>query len=123
MPISPCIEIGRKSNIGPQCALSSSNEIVLGEHLLMGAHCYIGGGFYRSERTDIPMIEQGAYSRGPVIIEDDVWLGAGTIVLDGVHIGKGCIVGAGAVVTKNLPEYSVAVGTPARVVRSRVQTA
>jgi acetyltransferase-like isoleucine patch superfamily enzyme len=65
------------------------------------------------------MMEQGLYSNGPVVIEDDVWLGAGAIVLDGVRIGKGCIVGAGAVVTKDLPDYAIAIGVPAKVTKMR----
>ncbi len=113
------IRIGRKTNIGPQCVISAANEIVLGEQLAIGAQCYIGGGFYHSERTDLPMMQQGVYSRGPVIIEDDVWLGARTVVLDGVHIGKGCIVGAGSVVTRNISECTVSAGVPARVIRHR----
>ena len=55
------------------------------------------------------MRDQGLYSKGPVIIEDDVWLGAGVIVQDGVRIGKGCVVGAGAVVREDLPAFTVAV--------------
>jgi len=113
------IQIGKKTNIGPQCVISANNSVTLGEELLIGAFCYIGGGLYHSERTDIPMVRQGMYSKGPLIIEDDVWLGAGSIVLDGIHVGRGCIVGAGSVVTRNLPEYSVAVGTPAKVIRER----
>ena len=65
------------------------------------------------------MMEQGVYSKGPVVIGDDVWLGAGAMVLDGVQIGKGCIVGAGSVVTKNLPDYAVAVGVPAKILKNR----
>jgi acetyltransferase-like isoleucine patch superfamily enzyme len=67
------------------------------------------------------MMEQGVYSAGPVVVEDDVWLGAGAIVLDGVRIGKGCIVGAGAVVVKDLPDHTVALGVPARVVSMRTE--
>ncbi|MEN6551326.1 MAG: DapH/DapD/GlmU-related protein [Methanobacterium sp.] len=58
--------------------------------------------------------------RKPVIVEDHVWIGARVIVLPGVTIGKGSIVGAGAVVSKNVPPYSVAVGNPARVVKSLI---
>ena len=65
------------------------------------------------------MMEQGVYSQGSIVIGDDVWLGAGAVVLDGVRIGKGCIVGAGAVVTKNLPDYAIAVGVPAKVTKMR----
>jgi acetyltransferase-like isoleucine patch superfamily enzyme len=116
------IRIGRGTNIGPFCVMSAISEIVLGKHLAIAAHCYIGGGFYHADRIDIPMLEQGIYSKGPVIIEDDVWLGAGTVVLDNVRIGKGCIVGAGSVVTRDLPEFTVSVGVPARVKRRREQT-
>jgi acetyltransferase-like isoleucine patch superfamily enzyme len=115
------VKIGKKTNISPHLVLSAVNEIRIGKSVMIGGHCYIGGGFYHAERTDIPMMEQGVYSRGPLIIEDDVWLGAGVIVLDGVHIGRGCIVGAGAVVTEDLPDYSIAVGVPARVIRSRLR--
>ena len=54
------------------------------------------------------------------MIEDDCWLGHGVTVLDGVTIGKGSVIGAGAVVTKNIPPYSVALGVPAKVVKSRL---
>ncbi|MCX7595635.1 MAG: acyltransferase, partial [Fischerella sp.] len=63
--------------------------------------------------------EQGVTCKG-IIIEDDCWLGHGVTVLDGVTIGKGSVIGAGAVVTKDIPPYSVAVGIPAKVVKSRI---
>ena len=53
------------------------------------------------------MMKQEVYSKGPVIIEDDVWLGAGVIVQDGVRIGRGSVIGAGAVIRENVPEYTV----------------
>ena len=68
---------------------------------------------------NLPMREQPLTSRGDIVIEDDVWLGAQVCVMDGVVIGKGAIVGAGAVVTKDVPPYTLAVGVPARVIRSR----
>jgi acetyltransferase-like isoleucine patch superfamily enzyme len=113
------IRIGKKTSIGPQCVMSAASEITLGSHLAIAAHCYIGGGFYHFERTDIPIIEQGVYSRGALTIEDDVWIGAGAIILDNVSIGKGSVVGAGSVVTHNLPEYTISAGVPARVIRQR----
>ncbi len=63
--------------------------------------------------------KQPLQSKGPIIIEDDAWLGFGAIVLSGVHIGKGAVIGAGAVVTHDVPEGAVAVGSPARVVKMR----
>jgi len=115
--------IGKKTIIGPFSSISSVTGIYIGQSVLIGGNCYIGGARYISDRLDIPMMAQGIYSQGHVIIGDDVWLGTGVVVLDGVHIGKGCIVGAGAVVTKNLPDYAVATGVPARVIRKRTEGA
>jgi len=111
--------IGDKTDIGCNVVITSSGGITIGQSVLIAGNCYIGGGRYNTSRTDIPMMDQGLYTKGCVVIEDDVWLGAGATVLDGVRIGKGCVVGAGAVVTKDLPEYAIAVGTPARVIRQR----
>jgi acetyltransferase-like isoleucine patch superfamily enzyme len=116
------VVIGAKTDIGCNTILASTTGIYIGRSVLIAGNCYIGGGRYLSDRCDIPMMEQGLYSKGPVAIADDVWLGAGAIVLDGVSIGKGCIVGAGAVVTKDLPDYAVAVGVPARVISNRKET-
>ncbi len=57
------------------------------------------------------------YSKGPIIIEDDVWLGEKVSVMPGVHIGRGAIIGANSVVTKDIPAYAVAVGSPAKVIK------
>jgi acetyltransferase-like isoleucine patch superfamily enzyme len=113
------VTIGKKTDIGCNTIISSVTGIFIGDSVLIAGNCYIGGGRYISERLDVPMMEQGVYSEGPVVIGDDVWLGAGAMVLDGVNIGKGCIVGAGAVVTKNLPDYAVAVGVPAKILKNR----
>jgi acetyltransferase-like isoleucine patch superfamily enzyme len=67
---------------------------------------------------DVPIRKQGIQTQG-ITVEDDVWLGAGAVVLDGVTIGKGSVIGAGAVVSKDIPPYSIAVGVPARVVKRR----
>jgi acetyltransferase-like isoleucine patch superfamily enzyme len=64
-------------------------------------------------------MDQALTSKGSITIGDEAWLGDGVKVLDGVHIGKGAIIGAGAVVTKDVPDYAIAVGVPARVVSKR----
>ena len=113
------VKIGNKADIGCNTMISSGGGIEIGNHVLIAGNCYVGGGRYLNDRLDIPMMEQGVYTQGPVVIGDDVWLGAGATVLDGVKIGKGSIVGAGALVTKDLPDYSIAVGVPAKVIRKR----
>ena len=60
-----------------------------------------------------------AISKGNIIIEDDVWIGYGVIIMSGVHIGRGSVIGAGSVVTKDLPPYSIACGVPAKVIKYR----
>lgn len=113
------VSIGNNTDIGCNAILSSGGGIQIGRYVLIAGNCYIGGGRYFNEQLDVPMLKQGVYTRGPVVIEDDVWLGAGSTVLDGVKIGKGCIVGAGAVVTKDLPDYAIATGIPAKVIKMR----
>ena len=63
--------------------------------------------------------EQPLVSKGDIVIEDDVWLGYGVIVLNGVHIGSGAVIGAGSVVTRDIPPNAIAMGIPARVVNTR----
>ena len=74
---------------------------------------------HRFDRTDIPMMEQGFCEEKPVFIGDDVWIGDKVLILPGVKIGTGCIIAAGAVVTKDIPDYSVAAGVPAKVIKQR----
>lgn len=111
--------IGAGSDIGCNTVISSASGVYIGCNVLVAAHCYIGGAQYVFEDLEIPIKNQGRFSKDPVYIGDGSWLGAGVIVLDGVQIGQGCIIGAGAVVGKNLPENTVACGVPAKVMRRR----
>jgi len=113
------IRIEDDANIGASCRIASTGKVVIGRHVLVAAYCYIGGGNHRIDRTDMPIIQQGIVSKGGVTIEDDVWIGSHATVLDGVTISKGSVIGAGAVVIKDIPAYSVAYGVPAKVVRKR----
>lgn len=103
------IKIGDHASIGSQCRLSSPGGMEIGKSVMIAAHSLIGGGRYRTEDVDTPIKDQELYTRGPVIIEDDVWLGVGVIVQDGVRIGKGSVVGSGGVVQKDIPPYTIAV--------------
>jgi acetyltransferase-like isoleucine patch superfamily enzyme len=110
-------------DIGCHTIISSVSGITIGKDALIAGHCYIGGARYNWQRMDSPISQQGQHSKGPIVIGDDVWLGAGVSVLDGVTIGTGCIVGAGAVVTVDIPAYSIATGIPAQVVGTRIESA
>lgn len=110
------VEIGDGCSIGGQSTFSASGGIQLGKHVMVAGQCYIGGGRYHTERTGVPMMKQGIYSRGPVVVGDDVWLGAGARVLDGASVGEGAIIGAGAIVAKDIPAYAIAAGVPAKIV-------
>jgi len=101
------IEIGDHSTIGKNCILSSSGGIRIGKWVGIGGDCYLGGGRYSTNRTDVPMMEQDVYTEGPVVIGDDCWIGSGARILDGVQIGRGSVIGAGAVVREDVPEHTV----------------
>ncbi len=116
---SGSVTIGLRSEIGPNTILSTISSITIGKFGLIGPNCFIGGGVYVMDRPEIPMMDLGWSSRGPLVIGDDVWLGTGVVILDGVRVGNGCVVGAGAVVSKDLPDYAVAMGVPAKIVRYR----
>ena len=114
------ISIGENTNIAMNCFIQSAREVTIGKNVLFAAYCYvIGGGDHQIDRTDIPIIAQGQVVRG-VTIEDNCWIGAGVKIQDGVTIGRDSVIGSGAVVTKDIPPFSVALGVPAKVVRKRV---
>jgi acetyltransferase-like isoleucine patch superfamily enzyme len=111
--------IGADTHIQPRCQFSAYNSTIsIGRRVEIAPNC----AFYPYDHAfnkGATIREQPLRSRGGIIVEDDVWLGFGVIVLDGVRIGEGAVVGAGAVVSKNIPNEAVAVGVPARVVKMR----
>lgn len=113
------IVIGDYSGIGVNCSVPSN--IHIGKDVMMGPDVLIinQNQNHRIDSISIPMRLQGHQDTLPVVIEDDVWLGARVIVLPGVKIGKGSVIGAGSIVTKDIPEYAISVGNPARIVRYR----
>ena len=114
------ITIGDNTNIAMSCFIQSAKKVDIGKNILFAAYCYvIGGGDHLTDRTDIPIIAQGQIVRG-ITIEDNCWLGAGVKVQDGTVIGRDSIIGSGAVVTKDISKFSVAVGVPAKVLKKRI---
>ena len=113
------IDIGAHCSIGVQCYISSVNDLRIGKYVLIGGQCYIGGGRYPLTKNGIPMQKQGVYSRGPINIGDDVWIGAGVTIQDNVTIGEGAVIGSGAVVTKDVQPYTIVGGVPAKILGVR----
>jgi maltose O-acetyltransferase len=111
------IEIGDNSGIGTRCELYG--KIKIGKDVMIASEVIILTRNHKFHRTDIPMILQGMDEEQPVIIEDDVWIGIRAIIMPGVKIGKGSIIAAGSVVTKNIGEYSIVGGVPAKLIRKR----
>lgn len=114
------ISIDDYCNISANCFLLSETIIQLGKYCFLAGQCYlVAGGNHSFEDTSRPIMFQPSISKGGIWIEEDVWLGAGVVVLDGVKLGKGCVFGAGSVINGSFPEYSIAFGIPARFVKSR----
>lgn len=114
------IRIGSNVNITPSVHLvvAAGGKIEIGDNVEIGSFSYFSAGTYSIEKNDILPSGQGRVSKG-IILQDLVWIGAGVIILDGVTIGESSIIGAGSVVTKNIPEHSLAFGVPARVIKER----
>jgi acetyltransferase-like isoleucine patch superfamily enzyme len=105
-------------NIGFNCEIVSANEVKVGKNVLVAAYTYLICGDHDFDRVDIPISEQGRSARG-IYVEDNVWLGAGVKILDGVTIGRDSIIGTASVATTDVPEFSIAVGIPAKVIKRR----
>ncbi len=111
--------IGSHVSIGSNCFISAhSGGVQIGDYTMFGPNVSVVGNSYKYDRFDIPMCMQEKTSKG-IKIGNDVWLGAGSIILDGVTIHEGAIVGAGAVVTKDVAKNTVVAGVPAKIVSQR----
>lgn len=117
------IILEERANVGFNCEIFSSNRVVVGKDNLIAAYTYIvGGGNYKLERTDIPINQQPDFDgKGGVLTEDDVWLAAHVVLLDGTKVGKGSVIAAGAIVSGEIPPYSIAGGIPAKVLKTRIK--
>ncbi len=108
-------------NLSANCSLLSETEIRLGKYCFLAGNCYlVAGGNHSIDDISKPIMFQPSFSKGGIQIAEDVWLAAGVVVLDGIKLGKGCVVGAGSVVTRSFPEYTVALGVPATKIKSRI---
>ena len=112
------IQLGENSSISINCWVAS--DTVIGEDVMMAPQVTILSNSHNFARTDISMRAQGSPPPRRVRIGNDVWIGTRVIILPGVQVGNHCILGAGAVVTKDVPDWAVVGGNPARIIRYRV---
>lgn len=114
---NPELQIGNNSGVGMNCRVNGRTYI--GDNVMMGPDCIMYSYSHAHDRIDIPMNQQGFEKETPVKIGNDVWIGARVIILPGVKIGNHVIIGAGSVVTKDVPNYAVVGGVPARIIKFR----
>jgi acetyltransferase-like isoleucine patch superfamily enzyme len=117
---SPVVRIGDRCLIGKGSGIVGHFSITIGNDVWTGHHVYITDQNHGYENIALPISQQSQPERA-VVIGDESWLGYGSVVLPGVTIGKHVVIGANSVVTRDIPDYSVAVGSPARVVRKYVE--
>ncbi len=110
------IKIGSNSLIGEYTVIRGQGGVMIGDRVYTSPFTQIIAVNHVFDDPDRPFVEQGITADG-IIIEDDVWLGANTVITDGVRVGKGSVVAAGAVVTKDVPPHTVVAGVPARIIR------
>jgi acetyltransferase-like isoleucine patch superfamily enzyme len=115
------IRLEERANLGFNCEIFSAGDVRVGKDVLFAAYVYCVGGDHIYDRTDIPVAHQGRTVEG-ITVGDGCWLGAHVVVADGVHIGQHAIIGAGGVVLKDIPDYYVAAGLPAKPLKDRRQS-
>lgn len=114
---SPKLLIGAHSAVGMGASISAAHKIVIGEYVLMARNVYISDHAHAFDDIHTPIVNQGINRISPVSIGRHTWLGQNVVVLPGVTIGEHCVIGANSVVNSSVPDYSVAVGAPVRVIR------
>ncbi|WP_418359209.1 acyltransferase [Sphingobacterium detergens] len=117
----PSIEIGDNVVINPNCQISAIDKIVIGNNVLIASYVFISDHVHgETDYTDIHTrpADRRLSSKGSIMIDDGVWIGQGVCILSNVRIGKNVIIGANSVVTRDVPDNTIVVGTPARIIKN-----
>ena len=117
MAESARIEIGEGCFLNMGVMLAAQERIEIGDHVMFANGCFVGDAAHRFDDPEKPITWQGFTSKGPVRIGSNCWFGANCVVTSGVEIGERCVIGANSVVTEDLPDFSIAAGAPAKVLR------
>ncbi len=114
---TPTLRIGDDCSIGQNFVVGCIDEVTIGDRVLISSNAFIGDTIHGYREIDRAIIDQPLEKRGAVRVEDGAFIGINAIVLPGVTIGRNAVVGAGAVVTHDVPAFSVVAGNPASIIR------
>lgn len=114
---SAVLDIGCFAGIGMGASISAAERITIADHVILGRNVYIADHAHAFDDISVPISTQGINNLAPVSIGRSTWLCQNVVILPGVSIGQHCVVGANSVVRSSIPDFSVAVGSPARVVK------
>jgi acetyltransferase-like isoleucine patch superfamily enzyme len=119
-PITKLV-IGKNTHIGPFSVIfTATYGINIGNYVMIAPNCVLVEGAHVTDNLSLPMLLAGDFSKGPIIIEDDVWIGANCTILHNVRIGKGAVIGANSLVNKNVEPYTIVGGVPIKQIGSRL---
>jgi acetyltransferase-like isoleucine patch superfamily enzyme len=114
------ITLGNNSYLGPFSVILGSGGVSIGNDVMVGPHTVFASGNHDFTRVDRPMWQFAMQSDGPIVIENDVWIGAHCLICDNVTIATGSVIGGGAVVTKSTEPFGIYAGVPAKKIGSRI---
>jgi acetyltransferase-like isoleucine patch superfamily enzyme len=112
------VRIGSGTFLNQGVMVASAELVEIGDHCMFANGCFISDAAHRFDDPDRPVTWQGFTSKGPTVVGDNVWCGAHVVITSGVTIGERCVIGANSVVTKDIPPFSIAAGSPAKVLRT-----
>lgn len=113
------VEIGHDVLLNSDCKIGGQNGIKIGNFVQLAYNVNLVSEDHAYDNPLLPIKKQGYKKTGPIIVEDDVWIGANAVIMPGITIGRGAIVGANAVVTKDVEPYSIVGGVPAKLIKYR----
>jgi acetyltransferase-like isoleucine patch superfamily enzyme len=111
------VRIGPGTFLNKGVMVAAHELVEIGEHCMLANGCFVSDASHRYDDPEKPITWQGFESKGPTRIGENCWLGVGVVVTSGVTIGERCVIGANSVVTRDVPAFSIAAGTPAKVLR------
>lgn len=115
------VKIGKYTQLNPFTVIYGGTGVTVGDNVMIAPHCMIASGNHDYKQTSYPMRFAGTLSKGPIIIEDNVWIGANCTIVDGVRIGKESVIAANSVVVKDVEPWSIMSGVPAIKIGSRLE--